>query len=157
MGSGCLDGTRQLPLAQDLEGENRAGSGDINAVFITVHGDLDQFVAIGEYCAVDPQGLVAQNQGQRARIVDLGMAAALRRGFQRPYGDLTPAQVVDSFLRGGKVSGLDIVEGAESGLVELGMGRMRRIAAGVDARQTGGVGSAEDRADFEGAAQIVED
>ena len=57
---------------------------------------------------------------------------------------------------GGEVAGLDVREGAQRRLVELGMGRMGRVAAGVDAAETARVGCAEDRADVEGAAQIVE-
>ena len=50
----------------------------------------------------------------------------------------------------------NIVQCAQGGFVELGMGRVCSVATGIDALEAGGVGGTEDRTDIEGAAQIVE-
>ena len=61
MGGGLAGGAYGLPLAQDLKEENGAGCGDIEAVFVAVHGNLNQLIAAFECVAIDPEGLIAHD------------------------------------------------------------------------------------------------
>ena len=69
MGGGLTGGSDGLPLAQDLKDEDGAGRGDIEAVFVAVHGNLDQFVAALERVTTHAEGFVAHDEGQGTRIV----------------------------------------------------------------------------------------
>ena len=69
MSGGLAGGADGLPLAQDLKDEDGAGRGDIEAVFVAVHGNLNQLVAALERVAIDPEGFVAHDEGQGTRIL----------------------------------------------------------------------------------------
>lgn len=79
MGGGLAGGADGLPLAQDLEDEDGTGRGDIETIFVAVHGNLNQLVAALERVTTHAEGFIAHDEGQGAWIVQLGVTAALRR------------------------------------------------------------------------------
>ena len=96
MGGGLASGTDGLPLAQDFKDEDGAGRGDIEAVFVAVHRNLDQLIAALKRVTANAEGPIAHDEGQGTRIVQLGAAAALRRRLQRPHRHLARTQVLNS-------------------------------------------------------------
>ena len=69
MGGGLAGGADGLPLAQDLKDEDGAGRGDIEAVFVAVHRNLNQLVAALKRVATHAEGFIAHDEGQGTRIV----------------------------------------------------------------------------------------
>lgn len=69
MGGGLAGGTDGLPLAQDLKDEDGAGRGHIEAIFVAVHGYLNQFVAALERFTTHSKSFVAHDESQGTRIV----------------------------------------------------------------------------------------
>ena len=69
MGGGLAGGADGLPLAQDFKDEDGTGRGDVEAVFVAVHGNFNQLVAALKRFTTHAEGLIAHDEGQWARIV----------------------------------------------------------------------------------------
>jgi len=145
-----------FPGAEDVVEDDAEGRRDVDCVFETVHGDLDDGVAAFERAVGDAGDFVAEYDGDGGRPVVVVHGDSVRSDFDGDACDGPLAERVQGVRRAFVVGPGDVVERAEGGLFEFGMRRVGAHAAEVDVRDGAGVGRAEDGTDVVGAAEVVE-
>lgn len=123
---------------------------------MSVHGDLDDFIASGEDFIGDTCDFVAENEGYGMRPDHFGKGHGAIGAFDGDSRDALVGELGEAFERAFVIGPRDPFLGAECGFVDLEVRRMSAHAAEMDVFDACGIGSAESGPDVVCAAHVVQ-